>query len=137
MSHPSLLPPAYNLETFRPTDPRLANLDPDASLRSLSNELRLAHGVESLGYNANHILSKSRNLPVNNDLRAPTPHEVQLLEQVIHQALHPQLIPTGGQRATFPNLEVSTYESAYIPPLHPDWSIQVIQSAMGTDKTGK
>jgi len=137
MSSPSLILPAYNLETSRSTDARLANLDPDSTLHSLSNELRLAHGVGNLSYNADYIISRKLNTPVTNDLRAPTEHEVKLLEKVIHQALHPQLIPTDGQRATFPNLEVSTYESEYIPPLHPDWSIQVIQSAMGTDKTGK
>ena len=77
------------------------------------------------------------NTPLINDLRAPTQHEVALLEKVIHQALHADLIPAGGQREVFPGLELSTYESEFIPPLNPDWRIQVIQSPMGTDKTGK
>ena len=54
MSSPSLILPAHNLETHRSADARLANLDPDSTLRSLSDELLLAHGVESLGYNSDH-----------------------------------------------------------------------------------
>jgi len=137
MSGPSLILPAHNLETHRPADARLANVDPDTTVRSLSDDLHLSHPVEGLSYTADHIISKRLNTLVTNDLRAPTKHEVKLLEKVIHEALHPQLIPKGGQRATFANLEVSTYESEYIPPLQPEWSIQVIQSPMGTDKTGK
>lgn len=137
MSSPSLIHPACTLETSRPADARLANLDPDSTLHSLSDEIRLADGVGNLSYNADYIISRKLNTPVPNDLRAPTEHEVKLLERVVHQALHSELLPIGGQREIFPNLEVSTYESEFIPQLHPDWSIQVIQSAMGTDKTGK
>ena len=59
MSRPSLLLPIHNLETHRSADARLANLDPDASLGSLSDELRLAHGVETLGYNADYVISRN------------------------------------------------------------------------------
>ena len=118
-------------------DSRLVNADPDSSLPSLSSDLLHSHHVEDLSRNADYILSQRINAPVTNELRAPTAEEIDLLERVIHQSLHPELIPVDGRRYAFPNLEVTTYESEYIPPLNPDWKIQVIQSPMGTDKTGK
>jgi hypothetical protein len=137
MSTLSLLTRGLASETSTHLDSRFVNADPDSALHSLSHDLLQSHRVEDLSRNADYILSQRINAPVTNELRAPTAEEIDLLEKVIHQTLHPELISVDGKRYTFPNLEVTTYESEYIPPLNPDWKIQVIQSPMGTDKTGK
>ena len=137
MSTLSLTTRGLASESCSRIDSRLLNADPDSTIHSLSQDLLHSHRVEDLSRNTDYILSQRINAPVTNDLRAPTAEEIDLLEKVIHQSLHPELVPVDGQRYTFPNLEVTTYKSEFIPPLNPDWKIQVIQSPMGTDKTGK
>ena len=137
MSTLSLTTRGLEPENFSQIDSRLLNVDPDSTIHSLSQDLLQSHRVEDLSRNTDYILSQRINAPVTNELRAPTAEEIDLLEKVIHQSLHPELVPVDGQRYTFPNLEVTTYKSEFIPPLNPDWKIQVIQSPMGTDKTGK
>ena len=134
MSTHSLTRPVINHTHSQVLDPREAPLDPHETLYA---ELQSAHSTADLGYNSQNILYQASYRASNNELRAPTPEEVDLLEKVIHQSLNPDLIPVNGIKYTFPNLEVTTYESEFIPPLNPEWSIQVIQSPMGTDKTGK
>ena len=134
MSTHSPIPPRIDPTHPQLLDSRESPLDPHDSLCA---QLQSAHSVVDLGHNSQHILYVATQRLPTNDLRAPTPEEVDLLEKVIHQSLNPDLVPVNGIKYTFPNLEVTTYESEFIPPLNPEWKIQVIQSPMGTDKTGK
>ena len=134
MSTHSPIPPIIHHTHPLNFDSRESPLDPHDSLGA---QLHKAHSVADLGYNSQHILYQASQRVPSHELRAPTAEEVDLLEKVIHQSLNPDLIPVNGVKYTFPNLEVTTYESEFIPPLNPEWRIQVIQSPMGTDKTGK
>ena len=94
---------------------RESRLDPHDSL---CVQLQNAPSVADLGYNSQHILYQASHRVSNNKLRAPTPEEVDLLEKVIHQSLSPDLIPVNGTKYTLRNLELTTYEGEFIPPLN-------------------